>query len=287
MRLWTVVPEDFVEAVLITGRVRAVWDRVQGNHRQSFRWMVERMRERGVMGTSCGDVPPIWAWHSVGTWQGPPTLVTIDYLIGLEQPNREDLCLLTLEVAPERALLSRYAQWCDLLFGAISGADPTATPPDEILCAAWDGPGEPPWWDPYNDVQACLESVYRHDLVAVQPLAIAPGAIDDVWRLMPVVAADARVGAATATLARKVAALQAPFEGWHTAACARTVDDHAVLASLHQLHEASQACHQAWATFQDSADDGGRQQLRDVVETLLVQAWLVVTGPWPPAARWP
>ena len=125
--------------------------------------MGQRMRHRGIPDADpLKTSPPLWAWHSCGGWQQPPTRETIDLLLGLEPENRLGLCVVTLHLPPERFLLSRYGPWCRLLDIAVAGNDFGSDTSD-----LFPGSGRycPIPWDQEDDLQA---SIMTLELTAIE-----------------------------------------------------------------------------------------------------------------------
>jgi hypothetical protein len=169
-RLWTIAHRDFVDRVRARGRAHAAWEQVEPRWIPAYRWMAERLRERGLVHPGdTADVPPVWAWHSCGGWQAPPDATTVDMLFGTEPANREGLCLVTWSAPVERLLLSRYGPWCALLDQVVAGGRPedaaggVLLPPSRLA-------GPPPGWRPGDHVQACVHALEWRDVEAVSPL---------------------------------------------------------------------------------------------------------------------
>src|SRR5262249_6984386 len=97
--------------------------------------------------------------------------VTVDMLLGIEPANRRGLCLVTSSVPIRRLLLSRYTEWCELLWRVEDGGAPAGME-DSVLCPPLTSIEPPAWWTPGEgqDPQACLPALEWQDVVRVSEL---------------------------------------------------------------------------------------------------------------------
>lgn len=169
-KLWTIARRGLVEQAHAAGRAYASWEYVPRSWAPAYRWMLARMRDRGLIrDDAAADVPPIWAWHSCDAWQQPPTHVTVDGLLGIEPCNRQGLYMVTWRASIERIVVSRYEVWCDLLNCIIAGTVVPAELEGDVLCPP--GMTEPlPGFLPGSTLQACAPVLLREDIISVQPL---------------------------------------------------------------------------------------------------------------------
>jgi hypothetical protein len=133
--------------------------------------MLERMRDRGLLGEDPVDAPPIWAWHSCEAWQKPPTNETVDMLLGFGPENRQDLWMVTWRASPRRVLVSSYERWCDVMDAFIEGTDPAPVTrgvlfPQGIRKLPRKVKKKLRDWH----LQACAPALLREDIVSMQPL---------------------------------------------------------------------------------------------------------------------
>jgi hypothetical protein len=170
-KLWTIAHRDFVESARAKGSAHGSWEYVEPRWRPAYRWMIERLRDRGLIDSeNPADSPPIWAWHSCGGWQHPPTSESIDLLLGIEPHNREGLYMVSWNAPVERILLSCYAPWCDLLDRVVAGSNPVGMGKN-ILLPPLTTNAPPPGWTPDDELQACVHVIYWKDIESVQPLS--------------------------------------------------------------------------------------------------------------------
>lgn len=114
MKLWTVQAGAAVDCLLQTGTLRGDWSRVDQAWRPYYRWLIQAADSLGFRQLAPG--PPVWAWHSDGGWQAPPSSDLLLLLLGREPQPEYRPHLLELEVPSEGSLLTDYALWCDLFF---------------------------------------------------------------------------------------------------------------------------------------------------------------------------
>ena len=170
-QLWTIARSDFVERARVAGRARMSWDAVEPRWLPAYRWMLDQMRQRGLLDPNdLTDAPPVWAWHSCGGWQRPPGAQTVDMLFGSEPANRQGLCLVTWSAPVERLLLSYYAAWCELLDRVVAGGRPEDVQ-GTVLCPPLTRAADPPpWWAPGDDLQACVQALDWRDVTSISAL---------------------------------------------------------------------------------------------------------------------
>jgi len=157
MSLWSFQSMKFLGALHKGRRMYASWGAVAPTDVIAYRWMARQMLDRGMTDIV---VPPIWAWHSCGAPGRPPTRDTWCSL----HPTRpaDAQVLLELRVPCERALLSYYGIWNDLVF-LRSPADLEANGVREVDAQRmFDVQLDSQPWDDENyfDVQASMPFVH-------------------------------------------------------------------------------------------------------------------------------
>ncbi len=169
VNLWTIADEALVRAALAMGHASPCWSLVQENWKPAYRWILERMHERGVHGADGSmSAPPLWAWHSCGRWQRPPDRETIDSLLGMEPQNRKGLVMVSWRVPENRILLSRYAAWCGVLDHVVDGRDPEELPANPVVVSIAEARGSLPLL--HDDLQATVMVMERDDIQSIVPL---------------------------------------------------------------------------------------------------------------------
>ncbi|WP_394825883.1 hypothetical protein [Pendulispora albinea] len=169
MRLWTVAHEELIAEARRTGYGQPSWERVEPRWIPAYRWVLEKMRERGVTEERDRvDRPPIWAWHSCLSWHQPPTRETIDLLLGLDPCNRAGLRMVTWTARKDRILLSRYGAWCALLDRVVAGEEPSD--PGDLFCPPLAEAEPPTWWRPGDELQASVTGLSSEDIEAIDSL---------------------------------------------------------------------------------------------------------------------
>jgi Domain of unknown function (DUF3841) len=109
MRLYSLQSIQQIQLLHQNGIIDCHWEHVtiQQGWRKTYRWMVAQMEKRGI---ACHGNAPIWAWHSCGAWEKPPTLPTARGLLSDEQIEN-GVQVIECIVPPKLVLLSRYRQY--------------------------------------------------------------------------------------------------------------------------------------------------------------------------------
>ena len=97
MKLWTIQKTDPLNTLFSNGILRGDWRRVWKSFKPSYRWLCQKMEERGIL---LGGRPPIWAWTE------KPDLRQGGYLSKGEKGVRMELL-----VPDNLILLSNFEAW--------------------------------------------------------------------------------------------------------------------------------------------------------------------------------
>jgi hypothetical protein len=114
MKLWTYQSLEAVKQLEQSGTLLTPWSYYHPTDyfATAYRWMAEKMQQKGV---SCGEYAPIWAWHSCGAYEAPPTNETASNLLSLLQLEA-GIKLLSFECPDELTVLSNYGPWNDIIY---------------------------------------------------------------------------------------------------------------------------------------------------------------------------
>lgn len=148
------------------------WAFVNELSRPAYRWMEKQTAQR--LGKPSNGQPPVWAWHSCGSWQSPPSHDDFIALFGTEPQPHLQLQVGTLEVDEDDFTLSYYGPWCDML--ETQPFDPEIDATERLW---FDGVLEKDHWPDggnVRDLQAVLLVLKRDQVVSVKSTAETFGA---------------------------------------------------------------------------------------------------------------
>ena len=113
MKLWTYQSLDAVEQLEQSGRLLTPWSHYspKDTFGPAYRWMAKSMLGKGI---DCGAYAPVWAWHSCGAYEAPPTDDTASNLLSILQLEA-GIKLLSFECPDELAVLSHYGPWNEII----------------------------------------------------------------------------------------------------------------------------------------------------------------------------
>ncbi len=170
MRLWSFQSSIAIKHLQNKGQLKGDWKYVsKGYWTKSYKWMAEEMKKRGL---DCEGNPPVWAWHSCGAWERPPTLNDARALLS-DGELELGVQVVEFEVAEEWVLLSRYSVWNLILDAFIDNNKEFILKNTEHLFV-------------YNkinfpntdSIQATLPILKTEWVTAIRPLKLQPGDFD-------------------------------------------------------------------------------------------------------------
>lgn len=175
LRLRTVQPTAVLRRLRRGQTHRPVWERCVADGWlgeggapgvAAYRWMAQQLARRDPAPSP--DALPVWAWHG----HEPPSRFR------RARPHQE-LALLELEIAPERALLSDWGLWHWALRGWYLGSVSEMADPPGPVEDSWERILDPAWRAPdwfalppgHGRVQAVLWEVRPEDVVGARTFA--------------------------------------------------------------------------------------------------------------------
>ena len=113
MKLWSFQSSQAVQKLQEQRILKVSWDwySPRDPYLQPYHWMHALMLQHGI---DCGPTAPLWAWHSCGGMEHPPSLGTARNLLSNLQLEA-GVQILSLECPQEVVLLSMYSAWNDIV----------------------------------------------------------------------------------------------------------------------------------------------------------------------------
>ncbi|MEJ2795902.1 hypothetical protein WAE56_21075 [Iodobacter sp. LRB] len=120
-KIWTFQSAAQLQVLLRNGVLYGDWMQIglSSEQEMAYRSMCRMMASRKL---SCGNHPPIWAWHSCGAYQQAPDAKVARMLLSDHQLNNQ-IMLLSLECSADQMLLSDYSTWCQLFYSSITAIE--------------------------------------------------------------------------------------------------------------------------------------------------------------------
>lgn len=171
MRLWTIQNTTLLKSKSRSPLI-ADWSQTPVNWRFAYEWMASQYARR--IGEELANAP-FWCWHSCnGRIGSPPTVETINSLLGDWGYWAKKKRVLVIDVPDECALLSSYCRWNEAMDDGIGSGSHKIRP--RKFLDMFDAPLIK--YD-FDDIQAVIPYIEKNWIVDVRPLPKALGNPDN------------------------------------------------------------------------------------------------------------